>query len=602
MTGCNCGEIQCVCTQIFNAYATSTSSAYTRDGQLVTSSASATASSSLSYEDAYQIALQTAQSIANQNAVHDANVINEANPIIYYASKRASGSATTNSGQVITASASATATSTLSQNDADTIASNNAQSIANQTAQNDVNIINQSFPRLVSLTNLSGSGNSYDVSDNTNNYYIKGSTGNSTSMTPTFFSLGNFTINASAIDSNGNIYVGGNSISSISNPNGVSSSNGLLNTYNYIAKWDGTTWSAVGSGLSGTVNAIAIDASNNVYAGGSFTSLGDGTTANRVAKWDGTTWSALGNGVGGITVNAISIDSSNNVYVGGNFITLGDGTTANRVAKWDGNTWSALIGGGINGVGNSSDNAVNAIAIDSSNNVYVSGIFTRLGDGTTVANRVAKWSGSAWSAVTGSGINGVGGTVNAIGIDASDNIYVGGIFTRLGDNTTVANRVAKWNGSAWSALTDASGVNGVNNTVSAIAIGSSNTVYLGGAFTTLGNGTAANRIVKWIPSTSSWSTVGGENSTSSNGLPSTSECKSIIYLSDTNIYASSNSNTIGTSNLFQLITDYVNVYYNNIVIRQPYFNGQTFYVYTNNTNGQKMCNVVAPTTSYQNYF
>ena len=155
MTGCNCGETQCVCLPIFNAYAEAQSSGYTREGQLVTASASATASSSLSYEDAYQIALKTAQDIANENAIHDINVIDQANPVIYYASKSASGSATTNGGQIITATASSTATSTLSQSDADTIASNNAQSIANQTAQNDANIINQSFPKLINLTNLS---------------------------------------------------------------------------------------------------------------------------------------------------------------------------------------------------------------------------------------------------------------------------------------------------------------------------------------------------------------------------------------------------------------------------------------------------------------
>src|SRR3954465_15711043 len=40
---------------------------------------------------------------------------------------------------------------------------------------------------------------------------------------------------------------------------------------NGIANWDGTNWSAFGAGLGGTVRALAIDSSGNLYAGGAFT-------------------------------------------------------------------------------------------------------------------------------------------------------------------------------------------------------------------------------------------------------------------------------------------------------------------------------------------
>jgi hypothetical protein len=443
MTGCNCGEMQCVCTQIFNAYATSTGSAYTRDGQLVTSSASATASSSLSYEDAYQIALQTAQDIANQNAVHDANVINEANPVIYYASKSATGSATTNSGQVITASATATATSTLSQSDADTIASNNAQSIANQTAQNDVNIINQSFPKLVSLTNLSGSSNRYDVSDNTNNYYIKGSTGNSTSMTPTFFSLGSFTVTCSAVDSKGNLYIGGSTSGNIANQNGYSSSDGLFTLFNYVAMWNGSTWSTLGNGLGAglgagaTVSAIAIDSSDNVYVGGGFTTLGTSpgtvpTLANGVAKWTPSTssWSVLGNSINnGVdnVVSALAVDSSNNLYVGGDFTNflgnfMSSNSTNTEVVSTSTITFASASSSPLAAdmyvyySGSPADLKINTVSSQTSITVSSSSISipanTDIYFSTTYtsANRIAKWdpSTSTWSSLGTSALyNGV---------------------------------------------------------------------------------------------------------------------------------------------------------------------------------------------------
>ena len=51
-----------------------------------------------------------------------------------------------------------------------------------------------------------------------------------------------------------------------------------------------------GSGMNNTVYALAVDASGNLYAGGNFTTAG-GVTANYIAKWNGTSWSALGSGM-----------------------------------------------------------------------------------------------------------------------------------------------------------------------------------------------------------------------------------------------------------------------------------------------------------------
>ena len=49
-------------------------------------------------------------------------------------------------------------------------------------------------------------------------------------------------------------------------------------------------------GVDGIVNALAFDASGNLYAGGDFTTAG-GVSANSIAKWDGSSWSALGSGM-----------------------------------------------------------------------------------------------------------------------------------------------------------------------------------------------------------------------------------------------------------------------------------------------------------------
>ncbi len=210
----------------------------------------------------------------------------------------------------------------------------------------------------------------------------------------------NSIVRALAIDSSGNLYAGGE----------FTTAGGT--TVNYIAKWNGTSWSALGTGMNSTVVALAIDSSGNLYAGGTFTTAG-GTTVNRIAKWNGTSWSALGTGMMNGQVLALAIDSSGNLYAGGSFTTAG-GTTANYIAKWNGTSWSAL-GTGMN-------IWVSALAIDSSGNLYAGGEFTTAG-GTTV-NRIAKWNGTSWSGLA----TGMDNSVSALAIDSSGNLYAGGGF------------------------------------------------------------------------------------------------------------------------------------------------------------------------------
>src|SRR5215210_475016 len=52
------------------------------------------------------------------------------------------------------------------------------------------------------------------------------------------------------------------------------------------------------NGVDGYVYAIAMAGDGSVYVGGSFTVAGN-TVANNIAKWDGTNWSALGTGPNG---------------------------------------------------------------------------------------------------------------------------------------------------------------------------------------------------------------------------------------------------------------------------------------------------------------
>src|SRR5882672_6674175 len=111
--------------------------------------------------------------------------------------------------------------------------------------------------------------------------------------------------------------------------------------------------------MNGSVGALAVSGSD-LYAGGNFTTAG-GASATNIAKWNGSSWSALGSGTGGFfpDVYALAVSGSD-VYAGGGFTTAGD-RVANYIARWDGSSWTAL------GSGLELDNVVWALAVSGSN-------------------------------------------------------------------------------------------------------------------------------------------------------------------------------------------------------------------------------------------
>ena len=96
----------------------------------------------------------------------------------------------------------------------------------------------------------------------------------------------------------------------------------------HAASFSDDNWSNIGNILNegplplvgGRVLAAVVDGSGNLYVGGSFTIAG-GVFATNIAKWNGSTWSALGSGVGG-EVWALAV-SGRDLYVGGWFTTAG---------------------------------------------------------------------------------------------------------------------------------------------------------------------------------------------------------------------------------------------------------------------------------------
>lgn len=253
-------------------------------------------------------------------------------------------------------------------------------------------------------------------------------------------------------------------------------------------------WSTLGSGLNGEVNAILVVSANEIYAGGAFTIAG-GTTVNYVARWNGTAWAALGTGPGANgVVYSLALGPDGRLYAGGAFSLMTGYVNTAYIAVYNAgsSSWQAL-GTGMN-------NTVYGIAFGPDGTLYATGDFTTAGG--TAANYIAKWDGSTWAAL-GSGL-GANGNDIATGIDGS--IYVVGTFTTAGGSS--ANRVAKWtpSSSSWSAL--GSGLAGGAPSTSGhkLAIGPDGRVYVGGNFATAG-GVSSTGIAVW--NGTAWASLGG---------------------------------------------------------------------------------------------
>ena len=74
-----------------------------------------------------------------------------------------------------------------------------------------------------------------------------------------------------------------------------------------------------------------------LYAGGSYTSIG-GVAANRIAKFDGKTWTPLGTGLSNAECYALgTYDGA--LYAAGYFDLAGDVPGTAKLARWNGSDW-----------------------------------------------------------------------------------------------------------------------------------------------------------------------------------------------------------------------------------------------------------------------
>jgi hypothetical protein len=301
---------------------------------------------------------------------------------------------------------------------------------------------------------------------------------------------------------------------------------------NYVARWNGTTWSAMGAGFNRTARSAAV-LNSVLYVSGSFSASGDTELAS-IGRWDGAAWQPVVSGddaslsinriaaingsiyatgligsgfvpVARLTADgwrSIAEDPSDQsdvfapfdigvydgqIYVSGLFRTA-PGESATQIARWTGSTWRGF------GTGNS---ARVFGAATYQNKAIVYGEFKQIG-GQLIRN-VAAFDGSAWSPL------GVGGPDDSGSVMATclwnDNLVVVGNFS-LGDRTQPVpiGSVAIWNGTTWSGLGQP-----IYGAVQACAV-LDNTLYVGGQLSNA-QGESLGTVARWTGT--AWEPLGG---------------------------------------------------------------------------------------------
>jgi len=237
----------------------------------------------------------------------------------------------------------------------------------------------------------------------------------------------------------------------------------------HVEKWNGVTWTQVGSlGANATITCLAVYG-NAIYASVDSTPAVPGF----VSEWDGSSWTKLKDTltgrIAGGHISSMAVAGDGKVYVVVN---------NNEIDAWDGYRWKNITGADTLFVNS------NMFALTSDFGSYVyTGICAR---GTGAYPGVALWNGSSLSLVGSYVPN---NDILALAIGNLGSVYSAGKFT----NKQKQPFIAAWDGANWSELGGANSMNAPGD-ILCMTTDFGGSVYAGGY---LQDGSGNYYVSKW---------------------------------------------------------------------------------------------------------
>jgi trimeric autotransporter adhesin len=227
-----------------------------------------------------------------------------------------------------------------------------------------------------------------------------------------------------------------------------------------VGRWDGTSWSALGAGLSGGETAAVRSLTifqGTILAAGSFSRSADEQTGP-VARWDGSRWRAFPGNLPA-TLGPRLIGTHNGIlHVAGKLSYFGIDVAA--IFRWDGEIWTQIVQADDTGIDGGSVNT-----------------FSTLGGGMIYGGRFFRVSLSFGKEAANVAIfentplplgQGIAARANAVARDPQGRPIWTGAFGNLGQNTA---RILRWDDGIWSPVQPANSGGGFAITAVGDSIG-----------------------------------------------------------------------------------------------------------------------------------
>lgn len=260
------------------------------------------------------------------------------------------------------------------------------------------------------------------------------------------------------------------------------------------------TWNTLSVGFNNAVN-VAVDYNGDLVVGGAFTQLGD-MSANSVARWDGTEWHAMGSG---LHAEVLAMEVYDGQLIAGvqphywGVYSYPPPDTTTWIARWDGSNWLDL---------NFPDTTPGDFHdfLVWNGKLVVAGMF-ELADGAP-SNHVAAWNGTSWEALGGGLQDTYRGMVWSLAEYQGDLYALGGSMVTAAGDTVKG--ISRFDGVNWQPV--GSGLSRVSYTDEGERLGVFNgKLVVGSSRLDTAGGIAVNYMAAWDGA--SWTPFGNQAGT-----------------------------------------------------------------------------------------